>query len=106
MSDSLQPHGLQHARLACPSLSPGVCSLMSIESVMPSNHLSLCGLASPPAPSLSQHQGLSQWAGSSHQAATDWGVTLSISPSEAHSGLISWWSVKWYSYFEKLFADS
>ena len=26
MSDSLQPHGLQHARLACPSLSPWVCS--------------------------------------------------------------------------------
>ena len=26
VSDSLQPHGLQHARLPCPSLSPGVCS--------------------------------------------------------------------------------
>ena len=26
MSDSLQPHGLQHARFPCPSLSPGVCS--------------------------------------------------------------------------------
>ena len=26
MSDSLWPHELQHARLACPSLSPGVCS--------------------------------------------------------------------------------
>ena len=26
MSDSLQPHGLQHARLPCPSLSPRVCS--------------------------------------------------------------------------------
>ena len=26
MSNSLQPHGLQHARLPCPSLSPGVCS--------------------------------------------------------------------------------
>ena len=25
-SDSLQPHGLQHTRLPCPSLSPGVCS--------------------------------------------------------------------------------
>ena len=24
--DSLQPHGLQHARLPCPALSPGVCS--------------------------------------------------------------------------------
>ena len=26
VSDSLWPHGLQHARLPCPSLSPGVCS--------------------------------------------------------------------------------
>ena len=26
MSDSLPPHGLQHTRLPCPSLSPGVCS--------------------------------------------------------------------------------
>ena len=26
MSDSLQPHGRQHTRLPCPSLSPGVCS--------------------------------------------------------------------------------
>ena len=26
MSNSLQPHGLQHARLFCPSLSPSICS--------------------------------------------------------------------------------
>ena len=26
LSQSLWPHGLQHARLPCPSLSPGVCS--------------------------------------------------------------------------------
>ena len=26
MSDSLRPHGLQHARLSCPSPSPGACS--------------------------------------------------------------------------------
>ena len=26
VSDSLQPNGLQHTRLPCPSLSPGVCS--------------------------------------------------------------------------------
>ena len=39
VSDSLRPHGPQHARLPCPSPSPG---LMSIESVMPSNHLILC----------------------------------------------------------------
>ena len=37
MSDSLQPHGLQHARLPCPLLK-----LMSMELVMSSNHLILC----------------------------------------------------------------
>ena len=26
MSDSLQPHGLQHSRLPCPSPTPGACS--------------------------------------------------------------------------------
>ena len=26
MSDSLRPHGLQHTRLPCPSLSPRICS--------------------------------------------------------------------------------
>ena len=39
MSDSLQPHGLQHTRPPCPSPTPRVYSPMSIESVMPSNHL-------------------------------------------------------------------
>ena len=42
MSNSLQPHGLQHARPPCPSPTPRACSkLMSIESVMPSNQLIL-----------------------------------------------------------------
>ena len=38
MSDSLRPHGLQHARLPCPSLSPGVYSNSSL---IPFNHLIL-----------------------------------------------------------------
>ena len=39
-SNSLQPHGLQHVRPPCPSPTPRVYSnSMSIESVMPSNHL-------------------------------------------------------------------
>ena len=41
---------------------------MSIESVMPSKHLILC-CPSPPALSLSKHQGLFQWVSSSHQVA-------------------------------------
>ena len=42
VSDSLWPHGLQHARVPCPSPTPGAYSPMSIISVMPSNHLILC----------------------------------------------------------------
>ena len=38
----LRPHGMQHARPPCPSPTPRVPKLMSIESVMPSNHLILC----------------------------------------------------------------
>ena len=37
---TLQPHGLQHARLPCPSLSPWVCSNSCLS--MPSNLLILC----------------------------------------------------------------
>ena len=45
MSDSLQNHGLQHVRPPCASPTPRVYSnSMSIESVMPSNHLILCRL--------------------------------------------------------------
>ena len=40
MSDSLRPHGLQHARLPCLSPTSGVCS--TIELVMLSNHIILC----------------------------------------------------------------
>ena len=41
MSNSLRPYGLQHARLLCPSLSQSLLILMSIELMMPSNHLIL-----------------------------------------------------------------
>ena len=43
MSSSLRHHGLQHARPPCPTPAPmNLLKLMSIESVMPSNHLILC----------------------------------------------------------------
>ena len=41
MSDSLRPHGLQHARLLCLSLSPSLLKSRSLESVMLSKHLFL-----------------------------------------------------------------
>ena len=43
MSTSLWPNELQHTRLPCLSPSPGcLLKLMSIESMMPFNHLVLC----------------------------------------------------------------
>ena len=43
MSNSLWPHGLQHARLPCPSPSPGVCSNSCLLSWWcHRNHLILC----------------------------------------------------------------
>ena len=43
MSNSLWPPGQQHARLPCPSPCPrSLLKLISIELVMPSNHLALC----------------------------------------------------------------
>ena len=50
MSDSLQPHVLQHARPPCPSPNSwSLLKLMSIESMMPSNHLILCHPLLPPS---------------------------------------------------------
>ena len=43
--------------------------LMSIESVIPSNHLTLCCPPSPSAFNLPRCQGLSQWVSSLHQVA-------------------------------------
>ena len=42
MSSALRTHGLQHARLLCPSPTSRTCSNSSIKSVMPFNHLILC----------------------------------------------------------------
>ena len=42
MSESLQPHEPQHARPPCPSPTASLPRPMSIELVMPSNHLILC----------------------------------------------------------------
>ena len=51
-----------------PSISRSLLKLMSIELVMSFNHLA-SGAPSPPALSLSQHQGLFRWVSSLHQVA-------------------------------------
>ena len=85
------PNGLQHAKLPCPSQSPreSLFKLMSIESVMPSNHLVLCHplLFLPSVfPSIRVFSDESvlciRWP-------KDWSFNFSISTSNEHPGLIS-----------------
>ena len=69
VSNSLWPHGLQHARTPCPLSVPGVYSnscQLSRYSTQPSHPLSS---PSSPAFNLSHHQGLFQWISSSNQVA-------------------------------------
>ena len=67
MSDSLWPHGLGHARLPCPSLSPEVCSCSRPSSRWCHPTISSSVIPFSSCPQSFQHQGLFQWAGSSHQ---------------------------------------
>ena len=62
MSDSFWLHGLQHARLPCPTPTPGA---QVSDAIQPSHPLLS---PSPPAFNLSQHQGL-WWVGCLHQVA-------------------------------------
>ena len=91
VSTSLRPHGLRHAKLPCPSPTPRAYSLMSIASVMPSNHLILC------RPLLLPH---STFSFPSIRVFSNesilrikwpkyWSFSFSTSPSNEYSGLIS-----------------
>ena len=76
ISNSLQPHGLPYARLPCPSVSPRVCSNSCPLSQW--CHPTMYPLLPPclPAFILSQHQGVFQWVGCSHQVAKVLGLQL------------------------------
>ncbi|CAN0184824.1 unnamed protein product [Rangifer tarandus platyrhynchus] len=90
MSNSLRPHGLQHARPPCPiTNSRSLLRPVSIESVMPSNHLTLCHpLLFLPSVSPSIRVFFNEsvlhvrWP-------KDWSFSFSISPSSDDSGLVS-----------------
>ena len=88
VSDSLQPHELQHASPPCPSPSPGVHLVTSIESVMPSSHFILGRplLLPPVPPSIRVFSNEStlhmRWP-------KYWNFSFSIIPSRETPGLIS-----------------
>ena len=67
VSNSLQPHGLQHPRPPCSSPTPGVYSNSCPSSGWCHPTISSSSSPSPPALNLSQHQGLFKWVSSSHQ---------------------------------------
>ena len=89
VSDSLWPHGLQDARLPCPSPTAvaysNSCPSVG-EAIQPSHPLSS---PSPPAFNLSQHQGLSSESVLHIRWPKYWSFSFSISPSNEYSGLIS-----------------
>ena len=90
VSDCLRPHEPQHARLLCPSPnSQSLFKLMSVESVMPSNHLNFCRpLLLPPSifPSI---RVFSKELVLRIRWPKDWSFSFSISPFNEYSGLIS-----------------
>ena len=89
MSDSLWPHGLQHARLPCWSPLPELAQthVHQVSDAIQPYHP---GLSPSPANfNLSQHQGLFQWVSSSHQVAKELELQLQLSTSNEHSGLTS-----------------
>ena len=89
MSDSLQPYEPHYTRPPCPSPLLEYTQLMSIESVMPSNHLILCHhllllpLNFPSIKVFSNESALCiRWT-------KYWSLSFKISPSNEHPGLIS-----------------
>ena len=76
------------------TISQNLLKLVSIKSVMPSNHLILC-LPLLLLPSLSKHQGLFQWVSSLHQVAQVLEIQLQNQSSNKYSELISF-RIDWF----------
>ena len=90
VSDSLRPHEPQHTRPPCLSPTPGVYPNMSIELVMPSNHLILCcPLLLLPSMFHNIRVFLSESAALCMRWPKYWSFSFNISPSNEHPRLIS-----------------
>ena len=89
MSNSFWPHGLRHARLACSSPAPGVCSNACLLSWWCHSTISSLYFPCSPTFKFSQYQGLFQWFSLCIRWPKYWSFSSSISPSNEHSRLIS-----------------
>jgi len=90
VSSSLQLQELQHARLPCPSaFSRSLFKLMSIESVMPSNHLILCHTILLLLSIFPRTRVFSNESALCIRWPKYWSFSFSISPSNEYSRLIS-----------------
>ena len=87
VSNSWRPHEPQHARPPCPSLTPP--KLMSIKSVMPTNHLILCRLLLLLPSIFPSIRVFSSESALHIRWPKNWHFSFSISPSKEHPGLIS-----------------
>ena len=90
MSNSLWPHGLQHASLLCPSLSPRVFSDQFHSVIILSNRLVLCHLLLLPSifPSI---RVFSNELALCIRWPKYWSFNFSISPSNEHQDWLPLW---------------
>ena len=93
--NSLWPYGLQHTRLPCPSPTQSFLKFMSMELVMPSNHLILC-LPLLLLPSIFPSIRVFSNESALHiRWPKYWSFSFSISSSNEYSGLISF-RIDWF----------
>ena len=97
MSYSLRPHGLQHAHQASLSFTiyQSLLKLMSIESVKPSNHLILCCPLLIPPSIFPRFRVFANELALCIRWPKYWSFSVSISPSNEYSGLISF-RIDWF----------
>ena len=95
MSVSLWPHRLQHARLPCPSLAPGVCSDSCPFSRWCCLMISFSAAPSPLSSIFPNFRVFSSKSGLCIRWAKDWSYSFSISPFNEYSGLVSF-RIDWF----------
>ena len=94
-SNSLRPHGLQHARLPCPPVSQSVRQSMSVESAIPSNHHFLCCPFSSRLQSFPATRSFPTCQLLTSGGQRIGNFSFSISPSDEYSVLISF-RIGWF----------